>query len=43
MKKEYSVPKLQLIPVEFPDVLALSNGGEGSAGMEFNWNNEIYF
>ena len=44
MKKEYTSPKLQWFPIDFSDVLTLSNGGKGAAnsGMKAEWDKEIY-
>ncbi len=43
MKKTYSDPKLCVFLIDDSDLLTLSNGGEGSEGMEGQWNQEIYY
>ena len=40
MKKEYNNPKLEWILIELPDLLTLSNGGEGDRGMGADWGDE---
>ena len=42
MKKTYRIPELLVFPVNFPDLLTLSNGGEGVNGMLADWENEVY-